>query len=440
MTRDEAKRRNLAARAWAHREPEIALAAVRAHPAIVLWVDPATQTPDERIATDALLSADTAALLAPFPAAEFPTVPAEVFAQGADHAHERVRHALLSWAGSTAVNPDKLSVLADAHATVREPDRRAVRMLPRFGRLGAGDVAMLPRFEVGLPAVKDAMLPGFEGVSASVSSWLLAVFDAAGGLSEARGKGAPWGLRLFVGSLLSLPLEFRDGRSQSMRLDTGTLASWLQPAGWNRRAGDFERMRQALRDLDRLRVPVAGGLLRVVDCQVLPVAFDRGRGPVVLRVAIPGRAARGASVDWELLRKYGAESAPLYRCLLSVAAVLDYAARAGRALTQTIPAPVLDMRGQPKRGKGGKVVRSAVERVPNPAARFAGWLTDDDVRRMVGLHADTRTNRKRAREALDRLADDGVVVLDRRRDGTVRLFGPGDEKRVNRVTESAPAG
>ena len=101
-------------------------------------------------------------------------------------------------------------------------------------------------------------------------------------------------------------------------------------------------------------------------------------------------------------------------------------------MTQTIPAPVLDMRGQPKRGKGGKVVRSAVERVPNPAARFAGWLTDDDVRRMVGLHADTRTNRKRAREALDRLADDGVVVLDRRRDGTVRLFGPGDEKRVNR--------
>ena len=443
MSMSEEYRRNLAAEEWAAREPEIALAAVRAHPATVHWIDTAKQTPDERAASTAILDADADRMLELFQRVYGTIPPADVFKLGADDAHRRTRAALLWWARSTA-NSNGLSVLADAHATVREPDRRAVRMLPRFGRVDAGEVRMLPGFEVGLPAVKDAMLPGFEGVSAAIPSWLLAVYDSTGGPTSSRG-GAPWLLRLFVGSLLSLPLEFRDGRSQSMTLTTGQLAKWLQPAGWNRRAADFEKLRAALLGLQDLRVPLAGGgLLQVVTCKLLPTVFDRGRSPVIVAVSIPGGAARGAPVDWELLHRYGAESAGLYRAYLSVSAVVDYSARGGRALTKTIPAPVVDASGQPKRRRGGKMLRSKVDRIPNPAERYVGWLSPDDLRRMVGLKADHRENRRRARSDLERLEADGVVVVEHGTSANrnrVRLWGPdgdqksaslGDAKRVTR--------
>ncbi len=278
----------------------------------------------------------------------------------------------------------------------------------------------------------NAVLPGFAAVSPSVPSWLLSVYDTAGGITEQRGRGAPWGLRLFVGALLSLPVEFRDGRVQLMRLTTGDLARWLLPGGWDRRPSAFERLRSALRDLDLLRVPIgvpgtSGGLLRVVDCSLLPRAYDRGAGPVVLRVSIPGGAARGARVDWDRLVRYGARSAPDFRAYLSVCAVLDYSGRAGRGLTQEIPVPVLDARGRPRRKRGGKIQRSTAATVPNPAARYVGWLCPDDVRRMVGLAADHKENRRRAMAALERLEGDGVVVIERGQGGLVRLFGPGSE-------------
>ena len=340
----------------------------------------------------------------------------------------KARDGLLAWAAG-AGRPDGLSVLADARSTVCEADVRAVRCLPRFSAVSESDARMLPGFEVGgLPPVRDATLPGFE-VAASVPSWLLAIFDQAGGATEARGRGAPWTLRLFVGALLSLPVELRNNAPHHMPLTTGQLQRWLLPGGWDRRPAAFERLCRALKDLDRLRVPVpiagtSGISLRVVDALALPNAYDRGRGRVVLRVSIPGGAARGARVDWSRLTRYGAMSAPNYRAYLSVAAVLDYSARAGRALTPHVPAPVLDANGNPKRGKGGRIVRSKVATAPNPAARYVGWLSPDDVRQMVGLRADTRENRARGMRAVEYLADDGVMDIERRRDGSIRFFAP----------------
>ena len=212
-----------------------------------------------------------------------------------------------------------------------------------------------------------------------------------------------------------------------MPLTTGDLARWLLPGGWDRRPATFERLRHALMALDGLRVPVPAGDLRLVDCVLLPRVFDRGRGPVVFRVSIPPSAAHGARVDWERLTRYGADSAPLYRAYLSVCAVLDYSARAGRALTPHVPAPVLDKHGNPIRRKGA-IVRSHVETKPNPAARFVGWLSPDDVRRMVGLHADHHQNRRRAREAIEQLEANAVVAVERGRNGLIRLFAPDGRK------------
>ena len=316
-------------------------------------------------------------------------------------------HVLLYLAGADlTADRDGLSVLADVHGSLVAPKAGGVVELPRFARVSPADVRMLPGFEGGgLAPVRDAVLPGFGPVASAVPSWLLAIYDQAGGVSEARGRGAPWDLRLFVGALLSLPVELRNGSTQRMRLTTGDLARWLQPGGWDRHPTSFERMRRSLRELDRLRVPVevagtSGGLLKVVSCRLLPREFDRGRGPIIVEASIPGGAARGARVDWDRLTRYGAKSASIYRAYLSVVAVLDHSSRAGKALTAEIPAPILDRRGQPKRRKG-KIMRSSTATVPNPAARYVGWLTDEDLRAMVGLAADHRQNRKRSREAIE---------------------------------------
>ena len=431
MTRDAARLLNRAARDWAAREPEVAVCAVLAHPAADAWT--ASATPAEAAVFAAMTSpasveeAARRVVLADGGTTEDAELGARTpgFREALADARGRVCRAVLEWASETA-DGDGLTVLADARAKLAAADTQTIRQLPRFARVAVGEARLLPGFEVGgLPPVRDAVLPGFE-VAASVPSWLLSVYDQAGGVTDTRGRGAPWALRLFVGALLSLPIEFRDGRDQRMALTTGALGRWLLPGGWDRRPAAFDRLLEALRRLDRLRVPVGRGRLRVVDCLVEPSGYNRGRDPVVLRVSIPGGAARGAPVDWDRLTGYGAESAPIYRAYLSVCTVLDYAARSGRALTQSIPAPVLDAKGQPRRRKGGKIVRSPVARVPNPAARYVGWLSANDVRRMVGLAADHHENRRRALDALQRLEDDKLVSIERgtgRQRGLVRLWG-----------------
>ena len=363
MTRSEAQRRNRAAAEWAAADPDVAVAAVLQHPATAAdWADDAD---NDGTAHAALMTpaADIEAIEHFSNDATFRNVDRGLLTAAVVDARERVQRALIGWAADTGdESRGGLSVLADARESVQPADGRPVRELPRFNRIDVAGAHSLPGFEPdsggSVPPVRDAVLPGFVGVSPSVPSWLLSVYDQAGGATEARGRGAPWLLRVFVGALLSVPPELRTGRPVPLHLTTGQLARWLLPGGWDRRPQAFERLRTALRGLDGLRVPVrvagtSGGLLRVVDALLVPAAYDRGRGPVVLRVSIPPAAARGARVDWDRLTKYGAESAPIYRAYLSTVAVLDYAGRAGRALTPTIPAPVLDKRGRKRRRKGG---------------------------------------------------------------------------------------
>ena len=309
--------------------------------------------------------------------------------------------------------------------------------LPRFQRMSEAEALALPGFDVPMPGPVrgQQVLPGFDVAPVGgCPSWLLSLYDQAGGETERPGRGAPLDLRVFVGALLSVPETARDGRDVRIPITVGELAEWLYPNGWdrsNRRRG-WESFRQSLRNLDRLRVPIEvdGHMVgvQVVNAFVIPRSWDRGQASVVLRVAIPASAARGARVNWDRLRVYGAESAPLYRAYLSVCAVLDYSARNGHGITQLIGAPKVDQHGKPIRGKEGRIIRSTTETVPNPAARFVGKLTDDDVRRLVGLHAQHHENRKRARVALERLDSDGVIALRTFRDGCVQIFAPGREQ------------
>ena len=322
-------------------------------------------------------------------------------------------------------------------AVVVKPTRGAG--LPRFQRMSEAEALALPGFDAQIPGPVrgQPVLPGFDVTPVGgCPSWLLSLYDQAGGDTERPGRGAPLDLRVFVGALLSVPETARDGRDVRIPITVGELADLLYPNGWNRanRRRDWESFRRSLRNLDRLRVPIEvdGHMVgvQVVNAFVIPRSWDRGQASVVLRVAIPASAARGARVNWDRLRVYGAESAPLYRAYLSVCAVLDYSARNGHGITQRIGAPQVDQHGKRIRGKGGRIIRSATEKVPNPSAKFVGKLTDDDVRRLVGLHAQHHENRKRARAALERLAGDGVIDLRTFRDGCVQIFAPDEDRKA----------
>ena len=279
-------------------------------------------------------------------------------------------------------------------------------------------------------------------------SWLLWAFDATGGESLAQGRGAPWPLRLFVGAMLHLPIAARDGRWTPIRAPTFDTArdewlamfpaadaeslpdpvpgvvSWLHPKGWANRRRDWRQLPAALDDmLARLAyVPVAGfGDVAMMFPSVIP--RERSDPFVEFTIRIPASAARGARLDWRLLCHYGTQSAALYRAYLSASAHLDQSAHGGHPVTAQIGAPVLDDAGNPRRRKSGALVRSAHDTVPNPSARYAPFLSDADLARMIGFDPDDRFRRRDAREAFKQLFADGVIDLHHGRHGW-RMFGP----------------
>ena len=309
--------------------------------------------------------------------------------------------------------------------------------LPRLHRAPAAEVMFLPGFEASLaPRPSDPfepVLPGFEPFAAGgVPSWLLALFDSTGEVSMHPGRGAPWALRLFVYSCLYVKTKERDGRSVILPWTLADVEGMLWPnGGWDRanRRRDWRQFRTVMKRLSALRPSIVGPdgleyLVEVVSVPVVPREWSpTAKMPV--RVAIPASAAAGARIaDWPLLLQHGAQSAPLFRAHLAAVAILDYAARRGHGITQTIEAVVTREDGRPVRRKGGHLVRDPARVIPNPAARFVGRLTDDDLRRAIGLTAQTRTNRARARRAFERLASDGMIDLQRESDGTVRIFAP----------------
>ena len=279
-------------------------------------------------------------------------------------------------------------------------------------------------------------LPGIGAVVAGCPSWLLWLFDAAGGESMAQGRGAPWPMRLFVGALLHLAIAERDGEWHTLRFpvfdvqdDAGRVTvpgvtSWLHPGGWQNRRRDWLRFPAAL-DAMRAKlayVPVPGlGDVAMMIPSVIPRAAS---DPIVeFTIRVPKSAKHGARLNWPRLCAYGTESAALYRAYLSVSAFLDNSASRGHPQTRLIRPALEDAAGNPRRGKGGRIIRAG-ELVENETApRYSPFLTDSDLARMIGFDGNNRFRRRDARKAFERLDDDGVVDLVPERDG-FRLYGP----------------
>ena len=216
------------------------------------------------------------------------------------------------------------------------------------------------------------------------ASWLLWLFDQAGGESLASGRGAPWDLRMFVYALLHLDVADRDGEWHTIRLPTDTVTGWLHPHGWANERRDWDKLPEALRRMSRQLsyVPVDGiGYVAMLFPSVIPA--KRGDPLVEFTARVPRVAAHGDRLNWPQLLAYGADSARLFRAYLAVAAWLGRSAKRGHPITRQIAAPVRGADGKPALRKGA-IIRSATERIDNPAARYVGPpLSEADLTRMI---------------------------------------------------------
>lgn len=342
-----------------------------------------------------------------------------------------------------------LSPLVDAwqrRTTKREPYVPTKRAsLPRFSKMNDDDVT-LPTFLDGSTPPSPGgqlMLPGFSDAITVCPSWLLWLFDRAGGSALPAGRGARWDLRLFVYALLHMHISDRDGLWHTYLYPTERVIAWLHPRGWANERRDWNKLPEALHALrERLSyVPVPGiGYVATLIPSVIPSAPT---DPFIeFTIRVPSIAAHGDRIDWPRLVTYGVKSDRLFRAYLAVTAWMGRSSNRGHPITRDIAPPVIADDGTPKRRKGkivvgpdgkqrrrlGAIVRSKTEFVPNPAARYAGpILSEGDLTRMIALDPTNRYHRYDARAAFERMHADGVIDLQSDGSGGFLIFGP----RVN---------
>ena len=315
--------------------------------------------------------------------------------------------------------------------------------LPSLQQITKQDIVTMP----GLPGhggsdseAEPNPLPGFEPAVTACPSWILWLYDRAGGESMRAGRGAPWDLHLFVSAFLHLDIIQRNGQWTTLRFPhlreheadwpvphTPSIERWLFPHGWDKsnRAKYWHRLPEALwrmkRDLGLVPIDSMGSVALIFP-SVIPDSRDH---PLVeFTIRVPRVAANGARIDWNILRKYRQTSAAQYRAYLSACAFMDRSAHHGMPITARIPAQ-LNADGSIRRHRNGRIVKGP-DQVANPMAQFVKTLFDDDLTRMIGFDANNRSHRHQARAAFERLHADGVIDL-RAEHGGWRIFGTATE-------------
>ena len=319
--------------------------------------------------------------------------------------------------------------------------------LPRF----EADGAHLPDYTPsGLVAPDQPFLPGFEPMANGFPHWLLEAFRLSGGAISQGGR-LPLSLSLWFGAMVRLPIALRNGQWRTLtfphRIEhehpedcecraphscpfpgVDAVERWLWPDGWANRtktryAHSIAEGLHGLRDLAYMPIPGIGSVA-VIFPSVIPKT--RTDPLVEFTLRIPTVAAHGARFTWPTFARYAARGATVPRGYLSAMAHLHRSAHKGHPVTRMIAAPILGPYGQPVRRKGGAIVRSATEVIPNPQARFVPTLTDSDFARMVGYDPRnlTRYARLQGRKAFNVLAEDGHIELVRDGKG-FRIFGSG---------------
>ena len=200
--------------------------------------------------------------------------------------------------------PARLAMVAAGQYGYREQFLRARHADPEGART-------LPGF--GMPGIKGPTLP-------------LELYTLGVKKSQSRGPAAPLAMRLWIESVLSVPLAMRTGEYPVvMKLSLRELLAAIYPGRRRPRPSEYwPRLMDAIEDLDSLRVPWEdpvtghGGLMRVVGVSSIPRGPGALDDPIIMTVHLPPGAAAGPVVS-PRLAEWGARSAAAYRALIGLA-------------------------------------------------------------------------------------------------------------------------
>ena len=222
--------------------------------------------------------------------------------------------------GSKIPHGNPLAPLVKACPVPVEPNTRPDRILPaRLAMIQPSDRRAGRLFTPAAHFAPDGqqVLPGFEQAITG-PALPLALYDLGAGPGVSRGKGAPVALRLFVTSVLHVPMEQRD-QTVVFELSLRDLQEQIWPGRVLSRARSLRAIVQGGEVLDSMaaRMPWHGGLYRVVDILAVPSSPDADH-PVKVRVQLPPGSGQGPLVT-PTLADWGVRDAAAYRGLLNLA-------------------------------------------------------------------------------------------------------------------------
>ena len=319
-----------------------------------------------------------------------------------------------------------------------------------------------------LPAHLPSLTPRASGV---VPALPILLWDQA--VEAKPGRGAPYGLRLWVEAILSVPVSGRSGK-RTISTPYGELVKVL----FNRyRRDQFPALSRAFRTVHNMGITWGERGAESVWVPVVvrnrPERWDAYDSLVVFEVKLPPGSGSGPLVYKPFLREIGRHSAPGFRSALGLCYLWDrYGANSGRFIQATVPrlarndngdlvgadgAVLLTKQGQPivqymVGKKENRQLRSDVvaldvqgnrvhsisqtAREPNPAADRYPVLTaadlvtlcypaiDETSRGAKRLSPSARSNRQsRAREVIEGMADKGYCIIEEVDNG-LRIMPP----------------
>ena len=316
-----------------------------------------------------------------------------------------------------------------------ELERRQTGIVPMPTRImGTGQLELnLGEFwdtpilgEVSLPD-NPSHLPGLEPVDDTmVIPPLLLLYDAADLPSKSGGHGAPLSMRVWFESTMAMPIMERD-HAGSINLNTREVVSWLWPNGGFKPGRHMAALNRALIAVNHSLIRWRGGYWAAVLVRNFPATPD---DTITLLVELPPGSGRGPLIHRTVMRRYGVQSAPLYRAYLAAAYMWDeFGTHGGGFIQATRPTVardeeggILDTDGRRITDREGTPVRrwnhpKAIQlgdREPNPAAARYPMLTELDQLRMVNAvgNDQSRAARKEARRTFDKMAEDEVITLE----------------------------
>ena len=172
------------------------------------------------------------------------------------------------------------------------------------------------------------ILPEFKESTAIGPCLPLALYDLGDAPSTSRGPAAPLSLRLFVESVLAVPLDSRDSYTPvAMRVTLRQMLNWLYPSRRKPRPNEYwPRLMAALEALESpaARIPWydpetgQGGSRRIVNISDIPRGPAKLDDLISIIVDLPPGSGNGPQVS-DNLRQWGIKSAAGYRALLNLA-------------------------------------------------------------------------------------------------------------------------